>query len=218
MSAGLYRCGSALRFRPAFVPNAGPELDLQGFELRLRPSIGKARIHANRHRAPILRLRVLRPQSSEQSRTCPRPYPAPAGAAGRKGCPRSRRKPQPEPSSRGARHGRSTGCRAGGHPPATAHRPHRPSEYPPTRGTPPVSGEGHSTESPASAHPGYPLSSADLRSANLLAATAGHRVHRRGQGLPMTSLPQPAPGRGAAGPRCPRQSSKRHVRIRFPVL
>ena len=156
--------------------------------------VRRSRIHANRYRAPVLRLRVLRPQSSEQGRTCSRPCPAPAGAAGRKGCPRSRRKPQPEPSSSGARHGHSTGCRAGGHPPATALRPHRPPENPPTRGTPPVSGEGHSTGSPASAHPGYPLSSADQRRAELLAATAGHRVHRRGQGLPMTSLPQPPPG------------------------
>ena len=97
---------------------------------------------------------------------------------------------QPGPSSSGARHGSSTGCPAGGHPPETARRPHRSPGNLPTRGTPPGSGVGHSTGSPASAHPGSLRNSADLRSTKALAATAGHRVRRNGQGLPTTSPPQ----------------------------
>ena len=50
------------------------------------------------------------------------------------------------------------------------------------------------------------------------AVTAGHHFHRRGPGLPRTSLRQQGPGCGAGGPRWPWRSSGSHVHISFSML
>ena len=198
-SAGLLRTRFRHSVQYRIVPDTGQIPDILETKLICHPPVGTARIHANQHPAPSRFPREPTTIGRTKADVAPARL-SPAGAAAHLGCPRSRRKPQREPSSSGTRHGRSAGCRAGGHPLESAHCPHRPPKNPPTRGTPPVSGTGHSAGSPASPHPGSLRNSADPRSAKALVATAGHRVHRRGRGLPMTSPPQQTPGRGAAGP------------------